>query len=46
MIGVMRPAFDFPSRETQLWVPFRWVADDFTERDNFWIYPIARLRDG
>ena len=27
-------------------MPFRWVADDFTERDNFWIYPIARLRNG
>ena len=46
VIGVMRPDFEFPSRETQLWVPFRWVANDFTERDNFWIYPIARLRNG
>ena len=46
LIGVMREDFEFPSRETQLWVPFRWVADDFSQRDNFWLYPIARLRDG
>ena len=46
VIGVMRADFEFPSRETTLWVPFRWVANDFDARDNFWIYPIARLRNG
>ncbi len=46
VIGVMRADFEFPSRETTLWVPFRWVANDFDARDNFWLYPIARLRNG
>jgi putative ABC transport system permease protein len=46
VIGVMPREFYFPSRDTQLWTAFRLKADGYADRNDNWIYPIARLRPG
>ena len=46
VVGVMRPDFYFPSRETQIWIPFRFEEDDFEDRDNNYIYVLGRLQSG
>ncbi|HUB81011.1 MAG TPA: ABC transporter permease [Bryobacteraceae bacterium] len=46
VIGVMPRDFYFPSRDTQLWTAFRLKADGYADRNDNWIYPIARLRAG
>ena len=46
VIGVMPREFYFPSRDTQLWTAFRLKAESLADRNDNWIYPIARLRPG
>lgn len=46
VIGVMPPDFYFPTREARLWTATRFGPDDFEDRTNTFIYPIARLKDG
>jgi putative ABC transport system permease protein len=46
VIGVMPNAFYFPNREVQLWTPLRFDPDSYADRENTYIYPVARLRRG
>ena len=46
VIGVMPPAFSFPTRDAELWVPFVMTAGDLQDRSNNEIYGIARLNPG
>ncbi len=46
VIGVMPEAFSFPSREAQLWIPLRLPPFGPTERTNYYLYGVGRLRQG
>jgi len=46
VIGVMPRGFYFPTRDVQLWTALRLKADAYADRNDNWIYPIARLRPG
>lgn len=49
VVGVMPPTFQFPSRETQLWIPVALPADSFTlegGRTEKWLHMVARLAPG
>jgi len=46
VIGVMPPSFQFPSRETQLWIPTALKAGEFTlegGRLEKWLHMVSRL---
>ena len=42
--GVMPPDFVFPRRETAYWVPMRLNPRDFEDRDNNYLYAVARIK--
>jgi predicted permease len=46
VIGVMPPGFRFPNRQAEIWTAMRFAAQDFEERNNTYVYPVARLKDG
>jgi putative ABC transport system permease protein len=46
IVGVMPRGFHFPTRETELWAPARFRPDDFEDRNNNYLYGIARLAPG
>jgi predicted permease len=46
VIGVMPRGFFFPWRDVQFWVPMRFTPSDFEDRANYYIYGVARLREG
>lgn len=47
IIGVMRPSFQFPNPEVQLWLPLSFAPkDNWATRNNHYISAIARLKDG
>jgi putative ABC transport system permease protein len=46
VIGVMPRHFHFPSRNAQLWTPMRFAAVEFEDRNDNYLYAVARLRDG
>ena len=46
VIGVMPPAFGFPDRSIELWVPLVLSADDYQDRGNNEFYAVARLKRG
>jgi predicted permease len=46
IIGVMPKGFYFPDREARLWTAMRFAPDDFSDRRNTYIFPIARLKQG
>jgi predicted permease len=49
VVGVMPPAFQFPSVETQLWIPVALRPGEFTfegGRMEKWLHMMARLRPG
>jgi predicted permease len=46
VIGVMPPAFSFPGREADVWVPMVLSANDYTDRGNNEFYAVARLAPG
>ena len=47
VIGVMPRGFYFPRRDTQLWTPMRFAQnDDLQDRRNYYLYGLARLKDG
>jgi predicted permease len=45
VVGVMPPAFMFPTRETQFWTPIQLDPSD-TDRDNNSLHVLARLNPG
>ncbi len=46
VVGVMPPEFYFPARETDLWTPARFRPDDFEDRNDNYLYGLARLASG
>jgi putative ABC transport system permease protein len=46
VIGVMPAGFYFPDRETQLWTTLRFGPNDYVDRSDTYIYPLAKLRRG
>ena len=46
VVGVMPEGFAFPSRQAQLWIPLRFPPFALTERTNYYLYGVARLREG
>jgi len=46
VVGVMPPEFSFPSREVALWVPYRFTPAELSNRRDFRLAGIARLRPG
>ena len=48
VLGVMGPAFQFPSRDVGFWVPLSRVTDDAIphRRDVRWVQVVARLKPG
>jgi putative ABC transport system permease protein len=44
IVGVMPPSFQFPTRETDIWLPF--VLRDDPDRSNVYLRTVGRLRDG
>jgi putative ABC transport system permease protein len=44
VIGVMPPEFRFPSRLTEVWIPLVMPLDLARQRDNYWMYTLARLK--
>jgi putative ABC transport system permease protein len=46
IIGVMPPAYRFPSREVDVWTPLVLAGDDFAERNNNYLDVVARLAPG
>jgi predicted permease len=46
IIGVMPATFAFPSRDAQLWLPLRLPPLLPSERTDYYLYGIARLRKG
>src|SRR5215510_115192 len=44
VIGVMPPEFRFPSRLTEVWVPLVMPPDLAQQRDNHWMFTLARLK--
>ena len=48
VIGVMAPDFQFPTRDIQVWAPFRLdkTGADYQDRTNYWLDAVARLGPG
>ena len=46
VIGVMPPAFAFPRRDAEVWVPLVLTADDYGDRNNNELYAVGRLKPG
>jgi predicted permease len=46
VIGVMPRDFYFPTREAQLWTPFKLGEEDFVQRNNSYLEAVGRLADG
>ena len=42
----MPPAFSFPRRDVELWVPLVLSPDDYRDRNNNELYAVARLKPG
>jgi predicted permease len=46
IIGVMPASFNFPSRDTQFWLPLRLSEREYQARDDHYLNVIGRLRPG
>ena len=46
IIGVMPPAFYFPTRGSQLWTLLTFRDEDYADRTNNYIHGVARLKPG
>jgi putative ABC transport system permease protein len=46
VVGVMPPGFDFPDKETELWVPLVFAANAANDRTAYYLSGIARLKPG
>ena len=45
IVGVMPPSFDFPSRDTEYWVPDRFTPASLADRTDTYLDVVARLKD-
>lgn len=46
VLGVMPPTFNFPNRETEIWIPLVLASQQFSDRNDNWLEVVARLRQG
>lgn len=46
VIGVMPPAFAFPRREVEIWVPLVLTPESYNDRNNNELYAVGRLKPG
>ena len=46
VIGVMPPSFQFPTRSVEAWTSLVLREDDYTDRENNFLFVVARLRPG
>jgi putative ABC transport system permease protein len=46
IIGVMAPDFRYPAATSTFWIPLRFGERDYEDRNNHWMYAVARLRRG
>jgi len=46
VIGVMPDDFSFPSREGEFWVPMRFEAQQFVDRNDNYLQAVAKLKPG
>jgi len=46
VIGVMPPAFSFPTRKAEFWIPYAVTPGDYADRGNNYLYGIGRLKPG
>ncbi len=46
VVGVMPPAFFYPSHDVQLWMPTRYKPAVFSQRRAHWLRVVARLKPG
>ncbi len=46
VIGIMPPQFRFPNQEVELWAPFQFPEDAYTDRNNNYLEGVGRLRPG
>jgi predicted permease len=44
VIGVMPATFNYPSRKSEFWIPSRYPAERFQERDNTYLQVVAKLK--
>ena len=46
IIGVMPPGFDFPRRDTALWMPLWFSQENLEDRSDVYLHGIGRLKPG
>jgi len=46
VVGIVPPDFQFPNRETVMWVPARFTPQELAEAGNYYIWVLARLTPG
>jgi predicted permease len=46
IIGVLPSNFYFPTPENQFWIPMRFDADDFDDRNNNYLDVVAKMKNG
>jgi putative ABC transport system permease protein len=46
IVGVMPSGFDFPTRDTEFWVPARFTPAMLADRTDTYLNVVARLKDG
>src|SRR6185436_528038 len=46
IIGVMPPAFQFPTREIEFWRPLQLGPPQYQDRNDNWLYVVGRLKPG
>jgi len=46
VVGVMRRGFQFPTPQTQLWVPIAFSADEAAQRGSHYLEVVARMKAG
>ncbi|HKG23981.1 MAG TPA: ABC transporter permease, partial [Blastocatellia bacterium] len=46
VVGVMPPRFEFPNRESEIWIPMGFSAEEAASRGNHYLEVIGRARPG
>jgi putative ABC transport system permease protein len=46
IVGVMHAGFEFPTRESEFWVPLRFRPENLQDRSDTFLYAVARLKGG
>jgi predicted permease len=46
VIGIMPPGFHFPNQEVELWMPFQFGDNAYSDRNDNYLDGVARLRPG